>query len=346
MMAGDKSGVGPEGVPVTTITLEITGRCYRQCVFCYRPEGGEPAAELSAAELIRHAGELLCHTGCKHVQLSGGEPLLRDDLLRIVEGIGGLGARVSVITDAGRLDAALARRLKHSGVSMVQPTLMAAEAELHDSLRGAGSFRQITRGIAAAAAADLDVSVCLVVTKHNHDQAAAVAELCFALGGTGLALSRFCPTSAGTELLPSAEQVRSAVAAAARICRGLSLPLAAAVTIPRCVWPPDDRPPLALGTCSLVGPTTSLTVGPDGGVRSCCLSRLVVGNLRSDPWELLAARLWDQQLRSLRDSVPDACRDCRHVRRCLGGCRLSAEAVYGCTSRPDPLAPRRQVKSV
>jgi radical SAM protein with 4Fe4S-binding SPASM domain len=338
-------GVGP--VPVGTITLELTHRCHRRCAFCYvpelRPVQPNTGDELTVDELATAAAALVGGTGCNNIQLSGGEPLLRPDLLTIIGRLQATGAKVSIITDGAQLDAHLADDLAALRVGPVQPTLLSGDAEIHDSLRGAGAFEATTRAIATGAAAGLEVIVCMVITKVNWAEAARVAELAFALGARGLALSRFCPAAGAAEayaaLMPDAGQVRAAAEASALACHSLKLPLATAVTIPPCVWDNPDDPPLRVGVCSLVGPRTTVTVGPDGRLRACSLSTETVGCILTDPWELLARRLWDRQLAPARAATVAACEDCGHWPRCLGGCRLSAEAIFGSLAHPDPLAP-------
>jgi pyrroloquinoline quinone biosynthesis protein E len=324
-------------VPIGTITLEITHRCHRRCAFCYVSGLSDAESrsdrELSPAELTRAVGGLVAATGCRNLQISGGEPLLRRDLLEIIDALREAGSRISIITDGAQLSSDLAHSLADRGVAMLQPTLLAGSARIHDSLRGRGAFRDATRAIATAAAAGIAVSVCMVITRRNFAEAGRVAELAFALGARGVALSRFCSAgaarTAAAALMPDAGQVRAAVEAAAAMARDLGIPLAAAVTIPRCVFEDPDHPPLRVGVCSLVGPKSTLTIGPDGQVRSCSLSTQSVGNVIDDSWEVLARRLWDRELGPLRESPPEACRGCRHLPKCLGGCRLSA----------DPLAP-------
>jgi len=302
-----------------------------------------PEGELPAAQLADLVGALVRRTGCDRVQLSGGEPLLRPDLLSLVDGLRARGAKLSMITDGGPLDAAMARELAARGVGPIQPTLLAGGAELHDALRGRGAFHETTRAIATAVAAGLTVSVSMVITRRNWREAGAVADLAFALGARTLGLSRFCSaggaTAAHEALMPDAAQVYFAATAAAARCGRHGLKLASVVTIPPCAWPDPAHPPLKVGVCSLMGPRTTVTVGPDGSVRSCTLSERVVGNLRRDDWDVLAERLWEQELGPCRAAVPKRCRACAHVGRCQGGCRLSAEKVYGDLAHPDPLAP-------
>ena len=346
----DDSSAEAHGGPIATgplpalgtITLELTHRCHRSCAFCYVPPRVSDAVELSAAQFVEGVSRIMNESGCRRVQLSGGEPLLRKDILDIVDGLVENGASVSIITDGAQLDEVLAKALASRGVGPIQPTLLSGSRDLHDAMRGKGAFDSVTRAIAVAASAGLDVSVCMVVTRHNYAEAGSVAELCFALGARGMAISRFTPASAARPayetLMPTAEHVRRACQSAARVSRTLRVPLAAAIAIPACVFD-AEKPVLRVGVCSLMGPKCTITVDPGGGIRSCCLSTLVVGNLLEDSWERVEQRLWEQQLRPMRGAVPPACRGCPHLSRCLGGCRLSAQAIFGDMDHPDPLAP-------
>jgi radical SAM protein with 4Fe4S-binding SPASM domain len=331
-------------VRIGTLTLELTHRCHRRCAFCYipdlaRPE--DPTSELPTQDVVRAARSLIEGTGCKNVQLSGGEPLLREDLLPILDGLRDVGARVSIITDAAHLDEPLARALAARRVRSIQPTLLSGSDEVHDALRGRGAFRSVTRAIAVASAAGLEVSVCMVITRRNHQEASRVAELAFGLGARGLALSRFTPAGAAVRafdvLMPSSDEVRSACEAAVATCRALGLPVASAVTIPARVF--ADAPVLRTGVCSLVGPRGTVTMGPDGSVRSCCLSGGSAGNVLEDPWDEIGRRLEAVHFEPMR-AVPTVCASCPQLARCLGGCRLSALAVFGDGDHPDPLCPQ------
>lgn len=329
------------------ITFEITRRCHRRCSFCYLPELRSPRAdahgELTPTEIGAAAAQIMSSSGCRRVQLSGGEPLLRGDVLEIVGALRHHGAEVSILTDGAQLDERLAASLERGGVTMLQPTLLSANPDTHDELRGKGAFRDVTRAIAVAAAAGLRVSVSMVVTRRNFGDAGGVAELAFALGASGLALSRYCPSVANPHripaLMPEPEHVREAAQAASKMCRAVGLPLSAAITIPRCVWTDPVHPPLRSGICSLVGPKATVTVGPDGSVRSCSLSQSCVGSIRSEPWKVLWDRLVNEELAKLRAAVPAACRACPWLRSCLGGCRMAARAARGTFDAPDPLAP-------
>jgi pyrroloquinoline quinone biosynthesis protein E len=328
---------------VGVLTLEVTHRCRRRCAFCYvaglRRADAPALDELPAAELVRIAASLARATGCQQVQLSGGEPLLRTDLLDLVAGLRGHGLGVSILTDAGTLDAERARALAALGVGRVQPTLLAGSAAVHDALRGAGAFQETTRGLAVAAAAGLPVTVSFVITAANHAAVTEAGALAFALGARVLGLARLCPAgaaaSARARLLPTPADVRRAFERAADLGARLGLKVASVVAVPRCVFADPARPPVPLGPCSLVGPATTLTLGPDGTVRSCSMSTTGLGDARREPPEVILARLASVELAPHRAAVAGLCLGCPERDRCLGGCRLSAVAAG--TGR-DPLA--------
>ena len=73
-------------------------------------------------------------------------------------------------------------------------------------------------------------------------------------------------------------------------------------------------------------------------MRSCSLSQRVHGTLTdpTTPWRVLAERLWAEELRPLRETLPGVCQGCDEAPRCRGGCRLSAPE--GDVTRMDAVA--------
>jgi radical SAM protein with 4Fe4S-binding SPASM domain len=86
-----------------------------------------------------------------------------------------------------------------------------------------------------------------------------------------------------------------------------------------------------------VGPKTTVTLGPDGTIRSCSISTKIVGDLKREAFEVIAARLWERELGPLRLARPAPCGACSLFARCLGGCRLAGMACGDGFEHPDPL---------
>ncbi|MCU0230653.1 MAG: radical SAM protein, partial [Acidobacteria bacterium] len=135
-----------------SVTLAVTNRCPFRCWHCYN--AGRSEDDLSLDQLRELARELQ-RLGAVRVTLTGGEPLLRDDLEQIV---GCFDDRTSLIvgTTGDGLTPDRARRLADAGLFAVGISLDSDDAAEHDRIRGVdGAFRIALDGLAAARAAGL-----------------------------------------------------------------------------------------------------------------------------------------------------------------------------------------------
>ncbi len=136
------------------VVWEITTACNLSCGFCHaRPPRceGRPRDELVAG-LRLIAG---WHT--RGVIVTGGEPLVRDDCLDLVDAAAGFGLDVDLCTNATLIDDAVAARLARA-LSEISVSLDSARPDLHDRLRGQpGAWRRAIRGIEALSAAGLEI---------------------------------------------------------------------------------------------------------------------------------------------------------------------------------------------
>ncbi|HDD72435.1 MAG TPA: radical SAM protein, partial [Candidatus Bathyarchaeota archaeon] len=74
------------GRPVTSVRISVTQRCNLACIYCHR-EGEQAAHEEMTVEEISRIVEAAASLGISKVKLTGGEPLLREDILDIVSAI-------------------------------------------------------------------------------------------------------------------------------------------------------------------------------------------------------------------------------------------------------------------
>lgn len=133
----------PENAPVS-VQLELTWRCNWRCVHCYQDDHRTEA--LDTGRLLRLWQELRA-AGCWHVILTGGEPLVRDDIVVLVERARRAGLALTVYTNAHAIDETRAEWLADH-VAAVEVTLLAGEASVHDRLAQVrGSFTRALAGI-------------------------------------------------------------------------------------------------------------------------------------------------------------------------------------------------------
>lgn len=143
---------------VLNLRVSVTQRCNLQCPYCHH-EGEErktegSVVEMTAAEIIRIVKIAIGLDICK-IKITGGEPLMRDDMLDIVEGISGLrGLQDLAMTTNGTLLAPLAKNLRVRGLMRINISLLSLNAELYRKITG-GNFADVVRGIRASVNAGL-----------------------------------------------------------------------------------------------------------------------------------------------------------------------------------------------
>ncbi len=166
--------------PLRDLRISVTDRCNFRCTYCMPREifGRDyaflPRAELLSFEEITRLARLFAEHGVSKLRLTGGEPLLRRDLERLVEMLAGIPGITDVaLTTNGTALAAKAQVLKDAGLTRVTVSLDA----LDDATFGAMNdvrfpVARVLDGIAAAAQAGLSpVKVNMVVKRGVNDHA-------------------------------------------------------------------------------------------------------------------------------------------------------------------------------
>lgn len=172
------------GRTATDLRVSLTDRCNLRCSYCMPADGLDwmpPDQALSDSELLRLIGIAVGHLGVREIRFTGGEPLLRPGLERLVEAVAALTPRPSIsLTTNGIGLAGRSRRLAAAGLDRVNVSLDTIEP---------GTFRQITRrdrlahvlaGLAAAKDAGMaPVKVNAVLLRNVNDhQAADLLDFC------------------------------------------------------------------------------------------------------------------------------------------------------------------------
>lgn len=165
------------GRVIRDLRVSITDRCNYRCVYCRTGEAGPPFAELAGDEYLRLI-RLFVDLGITKVRITGGEPLLRRDLLDLVRELAKLRTRWNeplelAITTNGHLLESLAAPLKDAGLHRVTVSMDAVDAAVFDRItRVPDSFHAVLGGIRAARAAGLTPLKinCVLLRGFNEDQ--------------------------------------------------------------------------------------------------------------------------------------------------------------------------------
>ena len=131
----------------TTLSFDITYRCNLRCTMCraWQLADHTDRPELSAEEIVRVIGEFRECLGIREVRFLGGEPLLRHDLPDIIGKVSS-SLFTEIVTNGTLLTPALAERLVESGLHHIRFSID-GPAEIHDGMRGKGTFEKASRGI-------------------------------------------------------------------------------------------------------------------------------------------------------------------------------------------------------
>src|SRR5687767_7284787 len=122
------------------LNLELTYQCPLHCVYCYNPlDYAKVEDELSTAEWVRVLGEAR-KLGVVQLGLSGGEPLLRDDLEEIVCEARRLGFYTNLLTSGIGMNEARIKRLKDNGLDHIQVSFQDSTREMNDFLSSTKTF--------------------------------------------------------------------------------------------------------------------------------------------------------------------------------------------------------------
>jgi len=158
------------GREIDYLRLSLTERCTLRCTYCRVDEGVCPKSqELSSEEFIQLA-EAAVELGITRIRLTGGEPLLRKDILQIVRGISRLpGLRDLSMTTNAQMLAEIASDLKAAGLDRLNISMDTLKPDLFKELTG-GSLQKVLDGIQAAIAAGFDpIKINVVLMRGVND---------------------------------------------------------------------------------------------------------------------------------------------------------------------------------
>lgn len=176
----------PFGRHIDYLRVSVTDRCNERCLYCM-PKGykgwAERADHLTADEIVRIV-EQSTTLGFRKFRLTGGEPLVRKDIVEIARRIWELpGVQTLGISTNGVLLKELAAPLKQAGVRSVNISLDALDPDIYRQLTG-GRLDAALEGIGAAAAAGFEVVKlnCVMLRGINDNQIIPLAEFGATLG--------------------------------------------------------------------------------------------------------------------------------------------------------------------
>ena len=311
------------------ISWNVTKACQLKCRHCYRDAGAKDMRELDLNEGKALIDEI-ASAGFKILILSGGEPLLREDIYDLIAHAKTRGLRPVLGTNGLLIDRAVARKLKNAGLTRAGISLDSAEPDIHDNFRQQpGAWQGSINGVDACRAEGLDFQIHTTVTTFNCSGIEAVTDLAVTLGAKAHHIFFLIPTGRGRDIsdavIPSEEYQR----------------LLSRIVQKQAHVPIELKPvcaPQFVPLAEATGHPTRFQRGCLAGVSYCCI--LPNGDVHPCPYfpvsvgNVLVVKfstLWREhplfkELRSLDYS--GHCGGCEYKTSC-GGCRARAYAGSG-----------------
>jgi AdoMet-dependent heme synthase len=160
------------------VAWEVTRNCNLNCVHCRASASRGPyEGELDTAKCLRVLDQIE-QVGKPIVILTGGEPLLREDVFELARYGTDKGLRMVMATNGTLITEEVTKRMRSSGIQRVSISLDGATAEQHDRFRKVpGAFDGALEGIELLKKDHLEFQVNTTITRHNVDQAEETLQL-------------------------------------------------------------------------------------------------------------------------------------------------------------------------
>jgi PqqA peptide cyclase len=328
------------------LLAELTHACPLSCSYCSNPlELTKRSAELATADWHRVLDEA-ADLGVLQSHFSGGEPLLRRDLVELVGHASSLGMYTNLVTSAIGLSRPRAQALREAGLDHVQVSIQADEPVLSDRLAGISSFDKKIEAARLVKELGWPLTLNVVLHRQNIDRVEAILGWVEELGADRVELANTqyygWALANRSALLPSREQLENAE----KVTRAFRERLRDRTDVIYVI--PDyysQYPKPCMGGWG----DRQLVIGPEGNAWPCLSAHelpLPKANVREHPLEWI----WrsSPMFTAFRgtDWMSDPCRSCERREVDLGGCRCQAFQLTGDMTRTDPvcvLSPDRHI---
>lgn len=168
------------GRTVDYVRLSVTDRCDFRCVYCMTEEMQFlPRKQVLSLEEIYQVGRAFTELGVRRLRLTGGEPLVRNNVMALVQALGRLPGldELLLTTNGAQLDK-LAAPLRAAGVNRINISIDSLDAERFRRITRVGNLDKVLAGIEAARRENFDrIKLNVVIMKsYNDDEVLALTD--------------------------------------------------------------------------------------------------------------------------------------------------------------------------
>lgn len=328
--------VDGQGIPLWLL-LELTYRCPLKCPWCNNPIDLERYRnELTTEEwkrVLREGREL----GALQLGLSGGEPMMRDDVEELCAEATRLGYYTNLITSGIGLNDKRLAALKRAGLKHIQLSIQSPDEALNDELVGARCFKRKLEVAHAIKAHGFPLVLNVPVCRQNIDQCEAILRLAEELEAAFLEFANLQYYNWALlnrpELLPTRAQLERAEAAVKVARQRLGKRMTIFFVVPDYY---EGRPKGCMNGWGSI----MMTVVPNGTVLPCQEARVITTLEFPSVRTASLAWIWRESpaFNLFRGDawMKEPCRSCPDRARDFGGCRCQAFLLTGDPANADP----------
>ena len=326
----------------STLIAELSYQCPLHCPYCSNPLdiGHERYRdELRTEDWVRAFGEAR-RLGVLQLALTGGEPMLRRDLVELCAGAREAGLYSSLITAGTLFTRDRAEALMAAGLDHVQISIQSPDPEENDRIAGNRSFGKKIAAARHARELDFPLTINCVLHRKNLDRIEQLLDLTLDLDAQRLELAntQYYGWAVPNQdaLMPSWDQLRRAEEAVRRFRERVGPKVHVLWVRPEFF---EELPKPCMGGWA----RTALVIAPNGDVLPCqaasTIPELEFANVRDHPLEWI----WNESYAFGRfrgtDWMQEPCRTCPLGRQeqDFGGCRCQALRLTGDAAAADPV---------
>jgi len=320
-----------------TLIAELTYRCPLRCPYCSNPlDFAHHMDEIDTDTWLRVFQEAEA-LGVVQLNLTGGEPLLRDDLELLIEKAGKLELYSNLITSGIPLTFERLSRFRTLGLNSVQMSIQSTRPTESDRIAGAPSFRRKLEAMHWVKSLEFPLTMNVVLHRDNIAEIADLIALAESVSADRLELANAQYGGWALQNRPALLPTREQVECARTIAAGARMRLQGKMEV---LFVTPDYYSVYPKSCMDGWGRRFIVVNPQGLALPCHLAHTLPGLHFENVRQYHLSDIWhhSSSFNQFRGDgwLPDPCRTCDRRDRDFGGCRCQAFHVTGNAFSTDP----------
>ncbi len=314
----------------------VTASCPMKCRHCYVNQrfDGKCLSLEESKKLICEIAE----SGAKTICFTGGEPLERDDIFKLIKLARNKGLKTSLVTSGISVTSEKAKLLANLKV-LVYLSMDGSRKEIHERVRGNGSWNVVLKASELLSKENVKFKTVMTLSLLNYEDTKDYPVTAKKLGAKEVCMIPGLPQGKlknGLALGPLefAKALYGAIEGSHKA--GINLQF---WCVPFLGVFGKDVEGVEYGSCRMTGVAD---ISPKGDLLLCDVLDITLGNCVEKGFSRAYSELLNHSLFSLAHGCSPLiiCKNCHQWLSCLGGCFARAYFKYGSLSGPDPLCPK------